>query len=391
MTKGIIISGGWGTRLRPLTCTIPKPLIPIVNRPVIERQIILLRSAGVTDIILAVSVMADILKNYFKDGRDFGVNIQYTDERAPMGTAGAIKLAEDDLKDDNFFMLNGDVILSFDFRQMIKAHEKYRGIGLIASRVVDDPSRYGVLIVDNESGKINKFLEKDDYHPPGGKYIPMPINAGVYLLEPEIFTYIKPGKKVSIERDVFPKLANQGNLYNFPIKGVWKDIGKPEELLDGNIQMMIDILENVNNKQKNIMDKSLDIDGKAIIHSPVAIGENVVIGKNCEIGPDVIIGDNVYVDDNTKIKETLIFDNAYISKNVKIEKTIISDNCVIGDDVELKGNNQNLVILSSYVDVSEKVKMQLIERVGEFEFRLNQGVNDLIQIEAMLAQFGLIK
>ena len=102
MTKGIIISGGWGTRLRPLTCTIPKPLIPIVNKPVIERQILLLKSAGVTEIILAVSVMADVLKNYFKDGKDFGVNIQYTDEKVPMGTAGAIKLAEDYLKDDKW-------------------------------------------------------------------------------------------------------------------------------------------------------------------------------------------------------------------------------------------------------------------------------------------------
>ncbi|MFX0029712.1 MAG: sugar phosphate nucleotidyltransferase [Candidatus Hermodarchaeota archaeon] len=357
MTKGIIISGGWGTRLRPLTCTIPKPLIPIVNKPVIERQIILLKSAGVTEIVLAVSVMADVLKEYFKDGKDFGVNIQYTDERAPMGTAGAIKLAEDYLKDDNFFMLNGDVILNFDFYQMIKIHEEYRGIGLIASKVVDDPSRYGVLIVDNESGKINKFLEKDEYHPPGGKYIPMPINAGVYLLEPEIFAYIKPGKKVSIEREVFPKLADEGNLYNFSIKGIWKDIGKPEELLEGNIQMMIDILENVNNKQKNIMDKSLDIDGKALVHSPVAIGENVVIGKNCEIGPNVIIGDNVFIDDNTRIREALIFEKTYISKNIKIEKGIISDNCLIRNNVELIGNNQNLVILSSYVEVLENIRL----------------------------------
>ncbi|MFX1428301.1 MAG: sugar phosphate nucleotidyltransferase [Promethearchaeota archaeon] len=357
MTKGIIISGGWGTRLRPLTCTIPKPLIPIVNKPVIERQIILLKSAGVTQIVLAVSVMADVLKEYFKDGKDFGVNIQYTDERAPMGTAGAIKLAEDYLKDDNFFMLNGDVILNFDFYQMIKIHEEYRGIGLIASKVVDDPSRYGVLIVDNESGKINKFLEKDEYHPPGGKYIPMPINAGVYLLEPEIFTYIKPGIKVSIEREVFPKLADEGNLYNFSIKGIWKDIGKPEELLEGNIQMMIDILENVNNKQKNIMDKSLDIDGKALVHSPVAIGENVVIGKNCEIGPNVIIGDNVFIDDNTRIREALIFEKTYISKNIKIEKGIISDNCLIRNNVELIGNNQNLVILSSYVEVLENIRL----------------------------------
>ncbi|MFX1532375.1 MAG: sugar phosphate nucleotidyltransferase [Promethearchaeota archaeon] len=357
MTKGIIISGGWGTRLRPLTCTIPKPLIPIVNKPVIERQILLLRAAGVTEIILAVSVMADVLKNHFKDGKDFGVNIQYTDEKVPMGTAGAIKLAEDYLKDDNFFMLNGDVVLNFDFSQMIKKHEICKGIGLIASKVVEDPSRYGVLIVDNESSKINKFLEKDEYVPPEGKYVPMPINAGVYLLEPAIFTYIEPAKKVSIEREVFPKLAEEGNLYNYAITGIWKDIGKPEELLEGNLQMMNEILQDSNNKQKNLIDDSLDIDGKALIYPSVAIGKNVILRKNCEIGPNVIIGDNVYIGDNTKIKETLIYDNAYISENVNIEKAIISDNCVIKNNVILKGNDQNLVILASYVQVLEGIKL----------------------------------
>jgi len=357
MTKGIIISGGWGTRLRPLTCTIPKSLIPVVNKPVIEHQILLLKAAGVTDVFLAVSVMSDVLQNYFKDGQNFGVNIQYTDERVPMGTAGAIKLAEDYLKDDNFFMLNGDVIFNFDISQMIKFHEKKKGIGVIASKMIEDPSRYGVLIVDNESGKIKKFLEKEEYHHPEGKIVPMPINAGVYLLEPGVFDYIEPSKKVSIERNVFPKLVAEHNLYNYPISGTWKDIGKPEELLEANIQMMEDILQGPNSQQKNIIDDSLDVDGKALIYPPVAIGKNVIIRKNCEIGPNVIIGDNVYIGDNTKIKEALIYKKAYISKDVKIKKAIISDNCLINDNVELTGNNQNLVILASYVEVLDKVSL----------------------------------
>jgi len=129
MTKGIILSGGWGTRLRPLTCTIPKTLIPVVNKPVIERQMLLLKTAGVKEIILAVSVMGDTLKNYFKEGEKLGIKIYYTDEKNPMGTAGAIKLAEDYLNDDNFFMLNGDVILNFDFNNMVTFHEENNGIG----------------------------------------------------------------------------------------------------------------------------------------------------------------------------------------------------------------------------------------------------------------------
>jgi len=355
MTKGIIISGGWGTRLRPLTCTIPKSLIPIGNKPVLERQILLLKSAGVTDITLAVSVMAEVLKNYFKDGKDLGVNIRYTDEKNPMGTAGAIKLAEDHIQDDNFFMLNGDVILNFDFKQMLKAHEKSKGMGLISGRTVEDPSRYGVLIVEETSNKIIKFLEKDEYNPPEGNYNPMPVNAGVYLLEPDVFDYIETGKKVSIEKDVFPKLASEGVLYYYPISGIWKDIGKPEELLEGNILLMKDILRGLESSTKNLIGDNLDVEGKVIFHPPVTIGENVTIRSNCEIGPNVIIGNNVYIGENTKITETLIYNDAYISKDVNIDKTIVSDNCLIQDGVELKGKDRNLVILASYVEVSKNV------------------------------------
>jgi NDP-sugar pyrophosphorylase family protein len=328
-----------------------------VNKPVLERQILLLKSAGITDITLAVSVMADVLKNYFKDGKDLGVNIRYTDEKSPMGTAGAIKLAEDHLKDDNFFMLNGDVILNFDFKELLKAHEKNKGLGLISGKTVEDPSRYGVLIIDETTNKILKFLEKDEYKPPGGNYIPMPINAGVYLLEPEVFDYIETGKKVSIERDVFPKLTLEKELFYFPIPGIWKDIGKPEELLEGNIQLMEDIIQGLNGSKKNLIDDNLDIEGKALIYPPVTIGKNVTIRSNCEIGPNVIIGDDVYIGENTKIKETLIYNETYISKNVIIDKAIISDNCSIRDGVKLKGKDQNLVILASYVEVLKNVSL----------------------------------
>ncbi|MDX1797169.1 MAG: NDP-sugar synthase [Candidatus Lokiarchaeia archaeon] len=357
MTKGIIISGGWGTRLRPLTCTIPKSLMPVVNKPVIERQMLLLKSAGVTDIILAVSVMADILQNYFKDGKRLGVKIQYTDEKKPLGTAGAIKLAEDYLKDEDFFMLNGDVILNFDFKEMIQVHQINKGLGVIASKIVPDPSRYGVIIADEKSHKIINFLEKSDYKPPDGENKPMPINAGVYLLEPEIFQYIAPKKKVSMEREVFPILSNEGKLYHYSISGIWKDIGKPEELLEGNIQLMNDILKNQKDKKENLIDDNLNIEGRALIYPPVTIGKDVVIRKNCQIGPNVIIGDNVYIGANTEIKNTLIYNKTYISENVKCENAIISDNCLIHNGVQLMGNIENLIILSSFVEVLENVKL----------------------------------
>ncbi|MFX0059597.1 MAG: sugar phosphate nucleotidyltransferase [Candidatus Hodarchaeota archaeon] len=357
MTKGIILSGGWGTRLRPLTCTTPKTLIPIVNRPVIEHQMLLLKSAGVREIILAVSVMAKEIQDYFKDGQKLGVKIHYTNEKHPMGTAGAIKLAESYLKDDNFFMLNGDVILNFNFTDMLKFHEEHGGIGTIASKMVEDPSRYGVLITDEETNQLLQFLEKDEYKPPGGKYISMPINAGVYILEPEIFSYIPSNKKVSIEREVFPKVASEMKLYHYSVKGIWMDIGKPYDLLQGNILLMKDILKNLKVKRSNLIDNSADVDVSTKIIPPCTIGENVIIRKECAIGPNVVIGDNVYIDSNSQIKNTLIYNESYISKSTNIENVIISDNCYISENVRLEGKGEDIVILASFVEISKNIRL----------------------------------
>jgi len=357
MTKAIILSGGWGTRLRPLTCSIPKTLIPIVNKPVIERLILLLKSAGVNEIVLAVSVMADSIKNYFQDGNQLGVKIHYTNEEKPMGTAGALKLAEYYLKDENFFMLNGDEILNFNFNEMLKFHEKSGGIGTIGSQDVKDPSRYGVLIVDESNNKIHKFLEKEEYQPPEGKPVPMPVNAGVYILEPEVFSYIEPNTKVSIEKDVFPKLAQDSKLFNYSINGIWRDIGKPKDLLEGNFQLMNSLIKEQKIENENLISDTVQFEGNLTIIPPVTIGEHVMIRFGCKLGPNVVIGNNVFVESNAEINNTVIYDRAYIGKNVKIEKAIIGDNCRLEENVEIKGNPEGLIILASTVEVLQGIKL----------------------------------
>jgi mannose-1-phosphate guanylyltransferase len=357
MTRAIILSGGWGTRLRPLTCTIPKTLIPVLNTPIIEREILMLKEIGVEEIVLAVSVMGKDLKKYFKNGEKLGVKIDYTNEQSPMGTAGALKLAEPLLNDDNFFMLNGDVILNFDFQDLLKTHEKYGGTGTIASRSVKDPSRYGVLIIDEKTQKIERFLEKDEYHPDKNNKESMPVNAGVYVLEPEIFSFIPPRKKISIEKDTFPKVAQEGGLYHYPISGIWKDIGKPPELLKGNILLMKDVLKKSDRHEENLIKDSADIHPSVKIIPPICIGEKAIINKNCTIGPNVVIGDNVYIEKNCKISNTLIYQEAYFSRNSTIKWAIISDNCHIRKNVRVEGNKQNLVILASYVEIKEGIEL----------------------------------
>ncbi len=357
MTKAIILSGGWGTRLRPLTCTIPKTLIPVGNRPVIERQMLLLKKAGINEIVLAVSVMSDYLNNYFGNGEKLKLKLHYTDEKTPMGTAGALKLAEEYLGDDNFFMVNGDVILNFDFKDMLNIHNNQNKIGTIASRLVDNPTRYGVLIIDEKTQNILEFLEKERFNLPIKKNQKFPVNAGIYILEPEIFSYIQPYKKLSLERDVFPILATERKLSHYTISGIWKDIGLPNELLEGNILLMKEILKNNDISNNNLIESNANIDPSVKIKSPVNIGENVIIEQNCVIGPNAIIGHNVNIGVNCEIKETLIFNNVNISENTKIEKTIIADNCYVQKNAILKGKKDQPVILSSYVHINENIKL----------------------------------
>ncbi len=356
MTKALILSGGWGTRLRPLTCTIPKTLVPVGNKPVIERLMLLLKEAGVKEIVLAVSVMSEYLNNYFGNGEKLGLILHYTNEKSPMGTAGALKLAEKFLKDDNFFMINGDIIINFDFKKMLESHKRDEEIGLIASRIVEDPSRYGVLISDKNK-KIEKFLEKENFNPSIYGKLEMPINAGIYILEPRIFQYIQANKKLSLERDIFPLLALEGKLSHYPIKGIWKDIGLPFQLLEGNILYMNDVIKKQNSEEKNIIDNTVQLDPSVKIKSSVMIGKNVKLGKDNIIGPNVIIGENVEIGNKCIIKDSLIYNNVLISDNTQISKAIIADHSIIHHNATLQGNKENIVIISSYVQINKNIKL----------------------------------
>jgi NDP-sugar pyrophosphorylase family protein len=240
---------------------------------------------------------------------------------------------------------------------MLKFHEKHKGIGTIAGKTVEDPSRFGVLIANNETHQLLEFLEKDEYSPPNGKIVPMPINAGVYLLEPEIFSFIEPDKKVSIEREVFPKVAKEKKLFYYPISGIWNDVGKPYDLIQANLLLMNDLIKKLDGKVKNLVDYSADIHPSTEIHPPCTVGENVVIHGDCKIGPNVVIGNNVLIETKAELSNCVIYNEVYISNNAKIENAIIADNCNIRENVIIKGNNENLVILASYVEVLSNLEL----------------------------------
>ncbi|MFA5772277.1 MAG: NDP-sugar synthase [Thermoplasmata archaeon] len=345
--QAVILAGGLGTRLRPLTETTPKPLLPLLNKPLVLHIIDALPK-NIKEVILAVNYKKELLEEYFQ-AHDVGRDIKVISEPVPLGTGGAIKNIEKYVN-DSFVAFNGDAISSINVKDIIefhktkngkdiiKYHKKKKCIGTIALWKVEDVSHFGVVELKNY--KIKSFKEK----PKPNESPSNLINAGVYVLETEIFDYIEPNKTVSIEKEVFPKIIDKG-LYGFSFKGYWIDVGRPETYLEAQ-RILLD-----NKRNKNINKKYINKKFKSVL-----MGKNCQIPDKAGIGKYVCIGDNVSMGEDVKIKNSAIMNGTKIGNNATItdsiigfscvlkENAVIKSGCVLGDgcvvekDVELKSN-----------------------------------------------------
>ncbi|MEM3565583.1 MAG: NDP-sugar synthase [Candidatus Bathyarchaeia archaeon] len=337
--KALILAGGFATRLRPLSCTRPKILFPVLNKPLLEWTLESLSKSGIKEAILAVNHQTAFhIKNSKISRNKVKIAYSYDPPKKPLGTGGAIKHAEELLGDDNFLVVNGDIFTSINYAEIIKKHKEKDATATIALCAVKDPSRYGVAEL-NDNGRIKKFIEK----PPPGASRSNLINAGIYVLNHEIFKYIQTGRKVSLEREVFPKLVEIGELFGFVFDDLWTDIGKAEDYLEVN-KILLDSLRG---KLKNV------IEGHGWINEPVFCDESATIEEGSIIGPYAVLGKSVNVGRNVHIKNSIIFpgvsisdyslvngaiigENVIVGKGVKIgENCVIGDCAVIGDDVSL--------------------------------------------------------
>lgn len=219
--KAFILAGGKGTRLKPITHEIPKPLVPLHDKPILQHCIDLMKRHGITEIILAIGFKGDKIKEYFGNGKKFGVNITYVEEKEPLGTAGPLRLAKE-LLTETFVMCNADELKNIDLDDMYLFHKEKGGLGTIALTTVEDPYNYGVAKL--EGNRIIEFIEK----PQKGKEPSKLINSGLYILEPKVIEYVPNGFSM-IEKDVFPKIAKEGRLFGYPFSGQWFDIGNMEK------------------------------------------------------------------------------------------------------------------------------------------------------------------
>src|SRR3954470_75653 len=222
--QALILAGGEGTRLRPLTSTVPKPVVPLVDRPFIAFMIDWLRSHGVDDVVMSCGHLASGVRNVLGDGSALGVRLRYVEEPRPLGTGGALKYAEP-LLEDRFLMLNGDVLTDLDLTAQIQQHERTGARATLALTPVEDPSAYG-LVRTGEDGAVTEFVEK----PAPDQIDTNHISAGAYVLERSVLELLEPGQPASIEREVFPQLVGAG-LYGHVSSGYWMDIGTPERYL----------------------------------------------------------------------------------------------------------------------------------------------------------------
>jgi len=315
--NALLLAGGLGTRLRPLTETIPKPMAPIANRPWLEHLIVQLKQQGIQDIVIAVKQYREKISSHFGNGRKWGVNIRYTVEHTLLGTAGAIKNAEPYL-DDRFVVFNADIVHDANLAPLIRFHEGHGGCVTIGLTEVEDPSHYGVVEQD-EQGRILRFVEKPKKEEAPSRLI----NAGIYVMEKKALTYIPAGREVSIERETFPLLIREkAGVYGMPVSGFWMDMGTRDRYRAIHWEIL--------NRKTNI-----PIPGREASDG-VWLGPNCRIGKGVTLVPPVLIGDRVTIGDRSHIGPySVIGSDCRIGSNVRCSETILWDGCVVHDDVQL--------------------------------------------------------
>jgi len=349
--KAVVMAGGFGTRIQPLTHSYPKPMLPIVNRPMMEHTMMTLKNLGITEFIILLYFKPEIIKDYFKDGSDFGIKISYVTPDDDYGTAGAVKLAQDLIGDDNFIIISGDLVTDFDFKKLFDFHSSKKSKLSIGLTSVDNPLQFGVVIA-NSDNVIEKFLEK----PSWGEVFSDTINTGIYIIEPEILEYIPKGENFDFAKDLFPTLMkNDIALMGYSLEGYWRDVGNPDsyrevhaDILNEKVKFKIPGIKTdfpdgtLYSSTPYTLDKSIEIIGN------VVLGKNVVLKKNVKLN-NTVIGDNTYIGSESNIRNSVLWSDIKIGKNVKFDGCVICYDNIVGKNVTAKAG----LILAQGCEVGE--------------------------------------
>jgi mannose-1-phosphate guanylyltransferase len=330
--QAVILVGGEGTRLRPLTSTVPKPVVPLVDRPFIAFMLEWLREHGIEDVIMSCGFLATSVRNVLGDGSGLGIRLRFVEEPDPRGTAGALKFAESML-DERFLMLNGDVLTDIDLSAQIERHERTGARATLALVPVEDPTAYGLVHLA-EDCSVRDFVEK----PSPDQIDTNLISAGAYVLERDVLELVPPGRNVSIEREVWPLLIGDG-LYGFPSQSYWLDIGTPERYLKGTFDIIEGKVDTAVQERLGdgylVVDPDAQVDGRVV--PPVVLERGVRVAAGAHIGSLAVLGQGVSIGAGTRVERSVILPGAEIGEGCTLRDCIVAGGCHVGDGTQITG------------------------------------------------------
>lgn len=342
--RAVILVGGFGTRLRPLTLTTPKPLVPFCNKPMIIHQIEALKKVGVTEVILAVAYRPEAMKAEMDEwSKKLGVSFVFSVEEEPLGTAGPLSLARDILMQDDkpFFVLNSDVTCMFPMGELLAFHKAHGGEGTIMVTKVVEWEKYGVVVFSPETQQIERFVEKPK------TFVGDRINAGIYIFNKSILNRIPP-RRTSIEKEIFPLMASDKQLYAFNLEGFWMDVGQPKDYILGMSKFIPTLVGDRATEDVHMEDVQhskgghFTVVGAVLIDPSATIGEGAVIGPNASIGAMCVIGAGCRINNSAILENSKLGTGTFVSRSIVGWNNRIGSWChiedisVLGDDVEVK-------------------------------------------------------
>eukprot|EP00218_Dolichomastix_sp_CCMP3274_P011124 CAMPEP_0170143354 /NCGR_PEP_ID=MMETSP0033_2-20121228/10465_1 /TAXON_ID=195969 /ORGANISM="Dolichomastix tenuilepis, Strain CCMP3274" /LENGTH=362 /DNA_ID=CAMNT_0010379801 /DNA_START=16 /DNA_END=1104 /DNA_ORIENTATION=+ len=352
MTRALILVGGFGTRLRPLTLSCPKPLVEFAGKPMIVHQIEACKEVGVTEVVLAINYQPELMLSFVEEyQKKLGIKITISKEDEPMGTAGPLAIARSHLQDGKgspFFVFNSDVTCEYPLKEMLAFHNKTKAEATLLVTKVEDPTKYGVVVFDEKTGAVERFVEKPQV------FVGDKINAGIYVLSPSVLDRI-PMKPTSIEKEVFPLIAAEKKLSAMILPGFWMDIGQPKDFLIG----LGLYLKSLRKRKAEMLTDGVEYVGNVLVDPSASVS------PGCKIGPDVSIGANCIIEEGVRLEKCSIFSGCTVRKHACITNSLVGwksqigawarvdGSSVLGEDVQVKGE---LVLNGAIVLPHKEVK-----------------------------------
>jgi mannose-1-phosphate guanylyltransferase / phosphomannomutase len=395
--KAVVMAGGEGTRLRPLTSNQPKPMVPIVGKPCMEHIIELLKQHGFEDVIVTVAFLPQAIRSYFGGGETLGVDVQYSVEESPLGTAGSVRLAADKL-DDTFLVISGDALCDVDLSRLMEFHREKQSSVTIGLKSVDNPLEFGIVVTDDE-GRIERFLEK----PSWGQVFSDTINTGIYVLEPEVLRHIPKDRPYDFSKELFPLLLEMGRpMYGFVMDGYWQDIGNLDQFRQANFDALDERvrlnIQGIRIRGNVWIGEGVDLHDLDAIEGPAYLGNYCRIAPDASVGPYSVLGPSVTLRERARTTRSIVDTSTSIGRSTNVEGAIVGRSCdlrahirvhegvAIGDEVTIGSESVIMPGVRIYpykeVETGSQIFESLIwESRGTTRIFRMQGVSGLVNVD----------